>query len=422
MKYKSIITFIIYLILTASIDLYADIMTLKNGTVLKNVKTKINRETIIVTHQDSKQETYSKTVVKSIKIKPIIISSPKTEAQRLENEKEKVRVSESLKDTSEWELDEDKKINFAVMSFKAGKGVEPQEVDIIVDFLSASLVQTKLFNVLDREVVIKAMNEKGGEGCSENPSLCKVPITSIAESLNATKFLSGTVNKLNNKYYIKGTVLDTYSNKIDFAEVVVSNSANTLPESSDYFAKKIAGGMFEFLEASLVLKEGSNSKFGNQRYPKELLYSAIIPGLGQWKKDHKRKAFFLGGFTLLGLFAIYSKSAEFNSEKQSYESTKNLSYLNLVIPNSGLGLYSQIRSNELISNMNQTASELQIGSTIIFLIYAYNLFDAYYTKNETKSEVKTGFKFHLESKSTTVLSESIFQKEIIYNTGYQWSF
>jgi curli biogenesis system outer membrane secretion channel CsgG len=85
-----------------------------------------------------------------------------------------------LTDAGEWELDEDKKLNFAVLNFKAGKGVEQEELDTLVDLITTNLVKTKLFNVMDRVIVNKVMNDNGGTGCADDSSKCKESANSIA--------------------------------------------------------------------------------------------------------------------------------------------------------------------------------------------------------------------------------------------------
>jgi hypothetical protein len=114
------------------LPVFTDEVTLKNNKVIEKVKVKISVDKIILVYLDNKTETFLKKEVKLIRLKPIIVNNPVTEKEKIENEKEKIRVAESLQNISGIEIPENQKLKVAVLNFKSSASISKEESDIIV--------------------------------------------------------------------------------------------------------------------------------------------------------------------------------------------------------------------------------------------------------------------------------------------------
>lgn len=408
-------------------QLHADTLTLKNGTVHENIRASIQKDKVIVRFQNNKVEEFSKSLVRSIKLKPILILTPKTTEEKAQNEKEKLRVAESLLD-SEFLIEEDKKLNLAVLNLKMGSGIEKGELDLISEMITSGLVKTKIFRVMGKGIVNKALNEKGGEGCAEEENKCKESQTTILQSINVSKVLTGNVIKVKNKYFINGTILDVKTNKIDFAEVSSADSVENFQETTEIFSKKIAGGMLVYSSESFELKtepsERSNfRKSFSNFFGKPVVQSALVPGLGQWNKNDKIKSIILFSSSILAIGVMASKQNQYNHLRSDYHGTQSLIYFNYITTIPYFGLYVDNRRNSISSEMNHVNSEIQIASGVFAIIYIYNLFDAYFAKEKAPQAptLKSGFQFHGNLNSFS-LANTNSKKESFFEASYTLNF
>lgn len=407
--------------------LQADILILKNGTVYDNVRASIKKDKVIVQFSNNKLEEFSKTIIRSIKLKPIIILTPKNEDEKSQNEREKLRVAESLLD-SEFQIEEDKKFNLAVLNLKMGSGIEKAELDLISEMIVSGLVKTKIFRVMSKGIVNKALNDKGGVGCADEENKCLVPQGSILQSINVSKVLTGNVIKVKNKYFINGTILDVKTNKIDFAEVSSTDSFEKFQETTEIFSKKIAGGMLVYSSESFELKTETSER-GNIRksfsnfFGKPVVQSALIPGLGQWNKNDKIKSVILFSSSILAIGVMASKQNQYNHLRSDYHETRNLIYINFITTIPYFGLYVDDRRNSISSEMSHVNSEMQVASGAFALIYIYNLLDAYFAKEKAPQAptLKSGFQFHGNLNSFSLANTSS-KKESFFEASYTLNF
>lgn len=405
------------------LPVFTDEVTLKNNKVIEKVKVKISVDKITLVYLDNKAETYFKKEVKFIRLKPIIVNNPVTEKEKIENEKEKIRVAESLQNISGIEIPENQKLKVAVLNFKSSANISKEESDIIVETITVELVKTKLFIIVDPILVKQAMNDKGGIGCADNPANCKTPASQIAKSMNIGKVITGTVNKIKNSYYINGNVIDTNSNNIDFAESSVSVSFEKIQETSENFSKKVAGGLMSISKTSINLEgESSGGFFSNlykansqseknieenpdQKSQSRLPYvwrSAILPGWGQFANDRKIK-----GIAIFGIFAVgagielYSYN-KYRAAINDYSNAGDNFIQNTLLANtnaSGVAFYLNYKNfSTERDRIDNYENRLEAGGAALAILYLYNILDAYYFSKdktaigmENKSDLSTKF-------------------------------
>jgi TolB-like protein len=416
--------FLLLLTYFSFLTINADEVILKNAKVLENVKVKISVDKVTVQYKDSKIESYPKSQVKSIRLRPIIISNPVTETDKIANEQEKIRVSESLQNLAGVEIPADQKQKIAVLNFKTSKNIPKEEADLIVETITTNLVKTNLFVIIDPITVTKIMNEQGGPGCADNPANCKVSANSIAKTLNASKVITGTINKIQNGYYINGNVIDINSNNIDFAETANAKSFDKIPDATENFSKKVAGGITSVSNTSINLS-GDDSKgffsnwFSSKNKPEEQIQvksvkssprlpfvwrSALIPGWGQFADGRKVKA-----FAIFGLFAgavAFEANAisKYNAAKDNYSDITMPYLVNTYLTNSnqaGIGFaLNYLNSQSAKEQLDTRAATIGVGAGLIAFVYLYGIFDSYYfanSKQASLSEQEKGFRLSVNA-------------------------
>jgi hypothetical protein len=275
------------------------------------------------------------------------------------------------------------------------------------------------------------MDEQGGTGCADNPANCKVSANSIAKTLNASKVITGTINKIQNGYYINGNVIDINSNNIDFAETANAKSFDKIPETTELFSKKVAGGITSVSNTSINLS-GDDSKgffanwFSSKNKPSEetnknkpndetktgkstqripfVWRSALIPGWGQFADDRKIKS-----FAIFGLFAgaiAYEANAisKYNAAKGNYSEIATPYLINTYLTNSnqaGIGFaLNYLNSQSAKEQLDTRAATIGVGAGLIAVVYLYGIFDSYYFANSKQTflqEKERGFRFSLNA-------------------------
>jgi TolB-like protein len=429
------------------LPVFTDEVTLKNNKVIEKVKVKISVDKITLVYLDNKAETYFKKEVKFIRLKPIIVNNPVTEKEKIENEKEKIRVAESLQNISGIEIPEKQKLKVAVLNFKSSASISKEESDIIVETITVELVKTKLFIIVDPILVKQAMNDKGGIGCGDNPSNCKIPASQIAKSMNIAKVITGTVNKIKNSYYINGNVIDTNSNNIDFAESSIAISFEKIQETSENFSKKVAGGLMSISKTSINLDGDSSGGFFSNLFksnpesekgiednssiksPSRFSYvwrSSILPGWGQFANDRKIK-----GIAIFGIFAIgagielYSYN-KYKAAINDYSGAGDNFIQNALLANanaSGVAFYLNYKNfSEERERIEFYENRLETVGAGLAILYLYNIFDAYYFSkdrnaigSENKKDISTKF-------SAIPIRNSLGQSSTQYVLSFEMKF
>lgn len=397
----------IFICLLYCTSIFADIIELKSGKIYENVKSKINKDSVSFIFEE-KQYTFNKSKVKFVKLKPVLLNTPLTDKEIKEYEEERIRIAEALQSAGEWEISASSKPSVALVHFSAGTGVKLNEVEVVTNLIRTSLVKTKLLTIVDTSSLAKE--------CYKNQTDCSAKFKS---DVKINKIITGSVTKLGKKYIINGNVMDNRSLTIDFAEKSTADSIEKVEDTSDYFAKKIAGGIMEYWDMTLTAKEVET--YANVQY---FWRSALLPGLGQYKyskdkedKKTKRKAYlFYVGTAFLVLNLFYQNEEKEKAEKE-YKFAHNIL---LAAPlGSGLDVYAFIQDNKKFSEYENQTETTKISLVVLFGFYIYNLVDSAYLGKPffpKKNSTPTGLSFY---QSRTNWNGT---KEDVYTFSYQLQF
>ncbi|MDX1959164.1 MAG: DUF5683 domain-containing protein [Leptospiraceae bacterium] len=393
------------------IPIFPDTVFMRNGKQYENVKTKINQFDIQF-QLDNNQLKFTKSLVKSIKLKPVISKPPTNAKEQEEYDKERIRVADALQDSPDFESGEVGKPRLAILNFQPGAGVSLGEAETITNLITERLVKTKLFIVVDKLTIEKITKTcKVGEDCSKL----------VAEKIGANKILTGIVTKIKNKYYINGTIIDQKNSKIDFAEKTTANSLEEIEPASDLFAKKVAGGILDFWDEPMFAKDKVNS------FP-FVWRSALLPGFGQYyygmqteSRFQKGKGIVFGLITI-GLIANLANSyASYDQKKETYDFNHKLFLLSA--NRSNLELISYLKDNENFNQLKDSSNYIATSLGAVAGFYLINIIDSaflgrtLFSETETK---KTSFQFY--PTHSLVTSNGIVQLEESIQIDYRFHF
>lgn len=354
---------IIYIFSICAYPLLADIVELKSGMVYDNVKTSLDKDSVQFLWMN-KPLSFEKKLVKRIKLRSIIFKTPVTEKEKLEAETERVRVADALQNASDWEIDPNAKPIVGIVLFRAGNGVSLSEAESVTNLIQTGLVKTKLFTVIDVYAISKS--------CTEDEKDCA---NKIKAKVKVNKIVSGTITKLGNKFIINGYVVDTKDNSLDFAEKERADSILKLEETSDYFSKKIAGGIMEYWDEAVTAKETESLR--NIKY---IWKSALLPGLGQWqygqdKNDNfsKVKGYTIGVVSIVLIRNLSMQESNKIENKNNYEHSFNL----FLLAPSGSGLEGIGFLNQWtkFQDYDKSAEKTKMAASALIGFYLFNLID-----------------------------------------------
>ena len=143
---------------------------------------------------------------------------------------------------------QDKKMKIAVMDFKAGVGVNANEVEGLSDMLINTLFETKKFNIVERTQLYEVLKEQNLQG-----ELTVQQCVKIGRILGVESVLIGTVNFLAEHKNYDGSMTGEYNVDIRAVSVesgeVVTTAGGTKSPGSTYRAmmEKIARQLAENL-------------------------------------------------------------------------------------------------------------------------------------------------------------------------------
>jgi len=126
--------------------------------------------------------------------------------------------------------------NVAVAEF-TGKNVSQADASIVSDFLRIELVNTGLFNVMDRNNMDSVLAEQKfqNSGCTEQQ--CAVE---MGQLLNVEQMLVGSLSKLLDTYYITASVVDVETGKITASYDADAATSRELRSACKKIVKKIS--------------------------------------------------------------------------------------------------------------------------------------------------------------------------------------
>jgi hypothetical protein len=144
---KSLFLFGILIFITT--PSFADTVIMKSGKTYENIKAKV-RQTSVEFELDGKLITFVKSLVKGIKLKPVISKPPTNAKEQEEYDKERIRIADALQDSPEFSGSETGKPRLAILNFQPGSGVSYGEAETISNLVTQRLVKTKLFIIVDK--------------------------------------------------------------------------------------------------------------------------------------------------------------------------------------------------------------------------------------------------------------------------------
>lgn len=148
---------------------------------------------------------------------------------------------------------QNKKMKIAVMDFKAGVGVNANEVEGLSDMLINTLFETKKFSIVERSQLYEVLKEQNLQG-----ELTVQQCVKVGRILGVESVLIGTVNFLAEKQTVGGSTIGEYNVDIRAVDVesgeVVTTAGGTKSSSSTYRAmmEKIAWQLAENLTGDAI--------------------------------------------------------------------------------------------------------------------------------------------------------------------------
>jgi hypothetical protein len=127
------------------------------------------------------------------------------------------------------------KSRIAVLDFK-GKGVSEAAVTAVSDLVKSDIVNTGLFQVVERSQIIEILKEQGFQqsGCTDQS--CAVEIGKL---LSARKILIGEVTKIGQSIVITGRLVDVEGGIAEYAAKATAGSEDDLIPKSGEFSKDL---------------------------------------------------------------------------------------------------------------------------------------------------------------------------------------
>jgi TolB-like protein len=409
------ILFCVSILLVSEQGILSDTVLLKNGQSFENVRTEIQSDTVSFDFEGKKKE-IPKIKVKSVKLKAVfanigeklttnVTKAPSREALS----QERIRLAESLMNQIDWEAEIGEKPKLAVLNFQAGSGVTKGELETAVEIIITTLVKTNLFIVIDSQTIakVKSEQEKYNEDCKNGTKDCSAK---LGELLSANRVLTGKITKINGAYFVNGTIIDPVNNRIDFAETETAETATKLPQASEAFAKKIAGGVLEYSEVTYA----TTTRIQNLGYIKK---SAMFPGYGQYAYSldkgsnlQKYKGIAWGVVTLGLMAQSWISYQAFQSEKANYEVSKDLL---LLASNSQLDLLALINEQSSFDRLQEQANVSKASLASLGFFYFLNLVDTYFlpTSSLTKDSGFSHFRF--STSQSPFLTGNLTREQVI---------
>lgn len=148
---------------------------------------------------------------------------------------------------------QDKKMKIAVMDFKAGVGVNADEVEGLSDMLINTLFETKKFSIVERSQLYEVLKEQNLQG-----ELTVQQCVKVGRILGVESVLIGTVNFLAEQKTLGGSTIGEYNVDIRAVDVesgeVVTTAGGTKTSGSTYRAmmEKIARQLAENLTGDAI--------------------------------------------------------------------------------------------------------------------------------------------------------------------------
>lgn len=261
--------------------------------------------------------------------------------------KEKVgKLAGQIKKAFKSRKDKDHKTRIAIISFD-NVGPQAKKQDIgrgITELLTTDLVQSGLFIVLERKQLEKVLKE---QSLSLTGLIDPRSASQVGKLLGAEAILCGTVSEMGDFYDINARVID-----VQTAEILTTALVDIKRDDLTKELKTI----------TLVVEARSPVT--------ALLYSSMLPGLGQWYNGQPLKAVTMGILTLgtLGVASDYSTLGDEDYDEYNRAKTNS-------------------KAKKLYDDAQKNYDMMEYFQYVFLGFYLYNIADAYFTARKARKAV-----------------------------------
>lgn len=273
------------------------------------------------------------------------------------------------------------KNRLAVLEFKAESGVEATAARTVTELFITGMVRTGSYTIVDRANLQKVLTEQSVQqsGCVDTE--CAVQ---IGQLVAANKILTGTLSRLGRKIFIHVRLIDVEKGLVELAAQSSATDIENLDQGVRDIIRQIASsGGHRQSDARLIHPHPDGPRgtsIRRERLPRSRLSTpeispgmALIPGIGQFQKEHYfRGIFFLGGsLTLLQQYTTargeYNQSRDRNGELlvPYLFATQTAGYTGLLL---NYAYFSGIRNSLKSSSQTANTSLLALGA-LLFINY-----------------------------------------------------
>lgn len=159
---------------------------------------------------------------------------------------------------------QNKKMKIAVMDFKAGVGVNANEVEGLSDMLINTLFETKKFDIVERTQLNEVLKEQKLQG-----ELTVQQCVRIGRILGVESVLIGTVNYLSGEYNVDVRAVDVESGEVVTTAGATKTSGSTYRTMMEKIGRQLAANLMEegvVLRTGLLTKTDIKDSQGNYIY------------------------------------------------------------------------------------------------------------------------------------------------------------
>ncbi|HMV43636.1 MAG TPA: CsgG/HfaB family protein [Leptospiraceae bacterium] len=324
------------------------------------------------------------------------------------------------------------KYRVAILDFKNGNGVTPQEAKDITNIIRTEMINLNTFTILNRENLNKILEEQK----NIQLGLCDTTDCNIrlGRLLGANKIMTGKIFKLGRSYHINAYLIDIEKGVEEVAEHETTSSLDGMHLAVENLTLKIREMVLNPDKDRSSLNPSpaySDTKEDTKELdlgikPSEVspYLSFLVPGLGQFMNGYKVKGslFFISFFGLLSL--DLRANHDYHQEKTRYR-TANYLVSNSFLRNNTLAYtFMQNEKEDAKKKSDIASAEVAVYSTFLILIYVFNILDALLWSDDFSSlknpmyEKQNGFFIYSKVEPNSILNKN----SSIYSFGYSKEF
>ena len=164
---------------------------------------------------------------------------------------------------------QNKKMKIAVMDFKAGVGVNANEVEGLSDMLINTLYESGKFSIVERSQINQVLKEQKFQASE----LTNEQLAKVGRILGVESVLVGTVNLIVSEYNVDVRAVDVESGEVVTTAGAAKSSGSTYRAMMEKIGRQLAANLMEeevpeevVLRTGLLTKGDIKDTFGNYIY------------------------------------------------------------------------------------------------------------------------------------------------------------